>query len=432
MCAPRPDELAIIDLQHLKYPGMRWPPRIGEAATGRSFSRGARGKERTMAIRRCWRGEARVGPMMGQDREPSPRFTRRWRAPLGGAVQQRATTIGEPHLPSVSISDSQGRRGPPATTHSPVDPLELAPPGHGLEHPDEIFEFARFCLLNHYARNDRFVGELKGLACNHLQTLDAIAEQPLSQGISELADYRVAWGTLSFLARDPAPGKVAHLLKSPIDSYRAELSALARKWGLAADWCAPSLHVALLAPRAFPGNFDDPSQVQRLTSLFAWDLQRQGSPPHDTLLPLPRLLLQSDAPGRQVDIRLLSHAGDTVYYDPRMDRWNDSLARVRSLLGKKRLSSRFKQELLRRRRQIESAFSAEGYAARRKPRRLRGQHALARWTYWTYLAICPPRRTTRQILELIVRPEIDTQHVDRAIKCVLDLLGLPGRPVRPT
>jgi hypothetical protein len=129
---------------------------------------------------------------------------------------------------------------------------------------------------------------------------------------------------------------------------------------------------------------------------------------------------------------VVSRRGDIVNYDPRMDRWEDSLARVRNLLGKKRLSPELKQELLRRRLEIESAFAAEGYAARRKPRRLGGQHALARWTYWTYLAICPPRRTTSQILELIDRPGIDTQYVDRAIKTVLDLLGLPRRPVRPT
>ena len=309
---------------------------------------------------------------------------------------------------------------------------ETLPARHGLEHPDEAFEFARFCLLNHYARNEGFAAELKELAARHQETLSAIAEQPLSQGISELADYRVAWGIVSFLARDPAPGKAAHPLKGASDSYRAELLALARRWGLAADWCAPSLHLALLAPRAFPGNFEDPSQVGGLTPLFAWDLQWQGSPPYDTILTLPRLLLRSDAPGRQVDIRLLSHAGDNIYYDPRMDRWDDSLARARNLLRKKRLPSGLKQELLRRRRQIEDAFAAEGYAARRKPRRLRGHHALSRWTYWTYLAVCPPRRTTEQILELIDRSEVNTQYVDRAIKRVLDLLGLPGRPARPT
>lgn len=303
---------------------------------------------------------------------------------------------------------------------------------HGLEHPDEAFEFARFCLLNHYARDKSFAAELKGVASRHRETLNAVARQPPSRGISQFADYRIAWGLLSFLAKDPIPGKAVHPLKGPIDSYRAELSALVGRWGLVADWCAPSLHVALLAPRAFPGNFEDPSQVGRLTPLFGWDLQRQGNPPHETVLTLPRLLLQSDAPGRQVDLRLLSHAGDTVYYDPRMDRWADSLAQARSLLGKKRLSSELMQGLLRRRRQIEHAFAAEGYATRRKPHRLRGQHALARWTHWTYLAISPPRRTTEQILGLIHRFDVNTQYVDRAIKSVLDLLGLPGRPVRPT
>jgi hypothetical protein len=303
---------------------------------------------------------------------------------------------------------------------------------HGLEHPNEAFEFARFCLLNHYARNRAFASELEDLGSRHGETLDAVAGQVPSGATSQLADYRVAWGMLSFLARDLAPGKAAHPLKRPIDSYRAQLAALARKWGLTADWCAPSLHVALLAPRVFPGSFEDPSQVGRLTSLFAWDLQRQGCPPHETVLTLPHLLLQSDAPGRQVDMRLLSHAGDTVYYDPRMDRWADSLARARNLLGKKRLSSELKQGLLRRRLEIEHAFAAEGYALRRKPHRLRGRHALARWTYWTYLAICPPRKTTGQILELIDRFDVSTQYVDRAIKTVLDLLRLPRRSVRPT
>jgi hypothetical protein len=303
---------------------------------------------------------------------------------------------------------------------------------HGLEHPDEAFEFARFCLLNYCARNKGFAAELEALASRHRETLDAVARQAPSREVGELADYRLAWGMMSFLARSPASGQAAHPLKGPVDSYRAELLLLARKWGLAADWCAPSLHVALLAPRAFPGNFEDPVPAGRLTPLFGWDLQRQGCPPFDAVLTLPRLLLQSDAPGRRVDIRLLSHASDTVYYDPRMDRWVDSLAQARNLLGRKRLSSGLKKDLLQRRRQIEHAFAAEGYAVRRKPHRLEGQHALARWTYWTYLAICPPRRTTEQILGLIDRSEVNTQYVDRAIKRVLDLLRLPGRAVRPT
>jgi hypothetical protein len=130
-------------------------------------------------------------------------------------------------------------------------------------------------------------------------------------------------------------------------------------------------------------------------------------------------------------MRLVSHADESVHYDPRMDRWEDSLARARTLLGKKRLSPALRQDLLQRRWEIEDAFAAEGYAARRKPRRLRGQHALARWAYWTYLAICPPRRTTTEILALIGHPHADTQHVDWAIKNVLELLGLPPRPVRP-
>ena len=106
---------------------------------------------------------------------------------------------------------------------------ETLPAAHGFEHPEETFEFARFCLLNHYGRNDRFTLALNDLGFHHHETLVAVAGH--TSGISELADYRVAWGILSFLARDPAPGKAAHLLKGPIDSYRAELSDLTRRWG---------------------------------------------------------------------------------------------------------------------------------------------------------------------------------------------------------
>lgn len=307
---------------------------------------------------------------------------------------------------------------------------ETLPAAHGFEHPEETFEFARFCLLNHYARNKRFRAEFSRLASRHEEVLDFVARQPASARLSVLADYRAAWGILSFLARDPASGKSAHPLKGAIALYRADLFDLAKKWGLDASWCAPSLHVALLAPRTFPGNFEDAFQDAGLTPLFMWDLELQGRPPYDTLITLPRLLLRSDAPGRKVNTTLVSHADESVHYDPRMDRWEDSLARVRELLGRKRLSSACKQNLLRRCREIESAFAAEGYAPRRKPRRLRRQHALARWTYWTYLAIRPPRQTTDQILESLRRRDIGKQYIDRAIKKVLDLLDLPDRPVR--
>lgn len=309
---------------------------------------------------------------------------------------------------------------------------------HGLEHPEERSEFARFCLLSHYGRNSSFVSRLEELASSHQRTLDAIARQSLARGITELSDYRVAWGILSFLAKNPAPGTATHPLKVAIDSYRSELRTFCGEWGLAADWCAPSLHLALLGPRAYMGNFDDPSRVRALAPLFCWDLQWQGRPPYETLTTLPRLLLRSDAPGRQVDMRLLTHAGEDVWYDPRMDRWDDSLARARNLLGKKRLSSALKQDLLRRRREIEGAFAAARYTARRKPRQLGGHHALARWTYWTYLAICPPRLTTSQIVDRITAHRNDPdkiklpQVVDRGIKEILKLLGLPPRPVRPT
>jgi len=302
----------------------------------------------------------------------------------------------------------------------------------GMEHPDEVFEFARFCLLNHYARDEGFVAEVEGLASRHRHTLDAVAAQQPSRSISALADYRVAWGLLSFLARGPASGKSSHSLEGLIDTYRSELSAFAEEWGLAAQWCAPSLHVALLAPIVFPGNFPEPDKRRPLVPLFTWDLQRQGPAPYDTLVTLPRLLLHSDAPGRNIEFVLLRHAGEPVYYDPRMDRWEDVLARARGTMGRKRLSCAVRDELLKRRLEIEGALLTEGYAARRKPRRLAGRHALARWTHWKYLAICPPKRTTAQILDFIGSYNLDASTVDHAIAYVLKLLQLPGRPARLT
>ena len=301
---------------------------------------------------------------------------------------------------------------------------------HGLEHPAERFEFARFCLLNHYIRNADFAAELEQIAVRHRETLEAVARQR-SWGIRTLADYRSSWGMLSFLARDQGPGEAPRPLKGSIESYRAELRDFAARWGLAADWCAPSLDVSLLASNVFRRSSEDRGRIEDAAMLFIWDLERQGRPPTDTVVTLPRLLLQSDAPGRQVDIRLITSGGENAYYDPRMDRWEDSLARARTLLGVRRLSSTTKETLLRRRREIEDVFAAEGYTARRKPRRVGGRHALARWTYWAYLAICPPRRSTAEIITLIGRRHLDTQHVDRAIKNVLELLRLPPRLARP-
>ena len=303
---------------------------------------------------------------------------------------------------------------------------------HGLEHPDERFEFARFCLLKYYERAPGFMEELNGLARCHRETLDAIAAQPACRALGALADCRKAWGLLSFLARDPTPGGAGHPLKASVDRYRAELQACLHRWSLVASWCAPAIHVALLAPRALPGNFQDPGRVRALYPLFVWDPERQGDPPYDTVLSQERLLLLSDSPGRGVDTALLSRGDVTVYYDPRMDRWGDCLARVRRLLGKRRLSSTIGQELLKRRRQIEDAFAATAYPDRRKPRRLAGQHALARWAYWTYLAICPPRMTTGEILDHLQLIHKEAQVVDRGISQVIRLLSLPPRTVRPT
>jgi hypothetical protein len=321
---------------------------------------------------------------------------------------------------------------PDNTRRKDVSPEPESLRRHGLEHPNERFEFARFCLLKWYERDPKSMEELNRFASCHRETLDAVAAQPACRGPDALADYRIAWGLLSFLARDPVSGVAEHPLKTSIDRYRSRLQAFLRKCGLAASWCAPSIHLALLAPRAFPGNFEDPGRVRTLYPLFVWDPKRQGDPPYDTVLSQERLLILSDSPGRRVDATLLSCGDETIYYDPRMDRWSDCLDRVRRLLGKRRLSSASVRELLERRRRIESAFAADGYPDRRKPRRLRGQHALARWTYWTYLAICPLRKTTAEILAMIGRADRDTQQVDQAIKHVLDLLQFSSRSRRST
>jgi hypothetical protein len=302
---------------------------------------------------------------------------------------------------------------------------------HGLEHPEERFEFARVRLLNHYGRNNDFAAELARLASRHRETLDAVARQPVSRRIAGIAEYRGAWGILSFLSRGPGPGEAAHPLKAAIDSYRADLWDLCKKWGLYADWCAPSLHVALLAPRLFPGNFGDPDHARTLYPLFRWDFERQSHPPYDTAVILPRLLLQGDSPGQRVDLTLFAHKGERVYWDPRMDRWDDALAGVRRLLGKRRLSAALKKTLLERHELIEGQLVTEGYIARPKPRRLEGLHALARWTSWTYMAICPPRRTTDEILDYLQLCDRFPQVVDRGIAYVVHLLRLPRRPARP-
>ena len=305
---------------------------------------------------------------------------------------------------------------------------------HGLEHPHERFEFARVCLLRHYARNREFMDELRQCAGRHQEVLDIVAIQTASLQMTHIADYRLSWGLLSFLARQPTA------LKPSIDLYRDDLKALCLHWGLAANWCAPSLHAALLARKIFPGNFTGSDKEESLAPFFKWDVDRQGEPPYDTVLSLPRLLLRTDAPGRQVDTRLVSRGKKSVYYDPRTDRWDDTLATARRLLGKRRLSPTLKQGLVERRLQIESAFLQDRHTVRKKPRRLHDEHALQRWTYWTHLAICPPCLSTGKILELIdstqhdgnPEPRTPPRVVDRGIGEILRILGLPPRHARPT
>src|SRR3972149_952415 len=113
---------------------------------------------------------------------------------------------------------------------------------HRLEHPDERFEFARVCLLRHYARNREFMDELRQCAGRHQEVIDIVAIQTAALQMTHIADYRLSWG-------------------------------------LAANWCAPSLHAALLARNIFPGNFTGSDKEESLAPFFKWDVDRQGEPP---------------------------------------------------------------------------------------------------------------------------------------------------------
>jgi len=307
-------------------------------------------------------------------------------------------------------------------------PKERPAPRHGVEHPAEQFEFARFCLLKHYEHTHKFMDELMEILGEYRRLLLSMAWSR-AVSIPVFADYRMAWGLLRFRERAGDP---------EARSYRKALSSLAERYGLRAPWCAPSLHIALLAAAyTSSGN-----RVRTLTPFFTRDTERDGEPPAATAVSLPRLLLVPEERRTPDDTVLLKHGPRCVYYDPRTDSWEQRLRETRAFLGRKRLPAPLMKRLLDRRRQIEDTFIRAGYAPRPKPRLLNGEHRLARWTYWTYLAILPPRMTTAQILPprtttaqilpIIGKSNREMQHVDQAIKHVLDLLQLPSRRARKT
>ncbi len=302
----------------------------------------------------------------------------------------------------------------------------------GLEHPDERIEYARFCLLTHYERNEDFMRALASLAERHSRTLWTLA-RAAGGAIHVAADYRLQWGLMSFLTRQAAGGR-HDPLGEQILTYRRELSDLADCWGLAASWCAPSLHLALVTPLMYPGSRGAKrTAVRSLTPFFGWDEGALGEPHHDTNRSLLRLLVLSDAHGRQVDFRVFTLGGRHVYYDPRVDLWREVLAEVRALLRRRRLPSSNVKHLSERRHVIERKLVDSGYRLRPKPRRLDGEHAIARRTRWTYWVTCPPRMTTTKILgRMATDPHTpsrgkDSQVVDRGIKEILNLLALPRR-----
>ncbi len=285
----------------------------------------------------------------------------------------------------------------------------------GLKPPDEEFEFARCWLLECYRQDGAFVGDLERFAHAHQALLDGLARSPALR-IEQLADYRMAWGWLSFLESHGS---------SQAAAYREGLATLSAQWGLEATWCAPSLHVALLA-KAFTGRT---GQIASLTPFFTWEdpiaLERLGA----TVASVPRLLLRDAEATRSVDTAIVRRGTEVVHYDPRLDVWNARLREARLILGRTRLSATQLRDLNEKRIAIETAFERAGYENRRSSRTRQSSHKIARWTFWTYLAIFPPKKTTAEILPLIGMLESDSQYVDYAIKRVLNLLELPRRRV---
>ena len=145
------------------------------------------------------------------------------------------------------------------------------------------------------------------------------------------------------------------------------------------------------------------------------------------MVSLPRLLVQDAQTSTRVETLLVGNENTSVHYDPRLDPWDTRLREVRRFLGRKRLSATTIAELKARRLEIETAFQRVGYLPRARSRILDGEHKLARWTFWTFLALRPPRKTTDQILPVIGESDRDTQHVDQAIKHVLNLLDIAPR-----
>ncbi len=151
------------------------------------------------------------------------------------------------------------------------------------------------------------------------------------------------------------------------------------------------------------------------------------------MIPVERLLMLGDDPGKGVKTTLFkSRSGKVVQFDPRIDDWDVCLARVRHLIGTKRLGGKQKRELEIRRDEIEADFVRAGCALRTKGRRLNDEEAIARHTKWTYWAICPPNLTTEEIRERVDADREDDSTtepatINRGIAQILKLLGLPRR-----
>jgi hypothetical protein len=284
----------------------------------------------------------------------------------------------------------------------------------------EQVEFARAMLLTHYEQNPAFMLNLRQFSDAYSPFLSLIASQPAAHVFDTAADPDALWALASVLAvRLPHPSAVAA-------GYMSELREFAEHWGLRAEWCRRYLNAALATPRIFAGVEADVDS----TSLVPWfetlrDLS--GVSLLTAKAAEPALLVRQNAPGRGVDLTVWKEGEQRVSYDPRWQEWRAVLAEVRWRTGRKRLPRAVAEQLEEARTRVIGDFLERGYVPRLAERTVQGEHTLRRRTRWAYLAICPPRRTTSEILEITGSPGLNTQAVDRGIVSVLDLLGLPRR-----
>lgn len=285
---------------------------------------------------------------------------------------------------------------------------------------EEQVEFARAMLLTHYELNPAFAHNLRQFSDACSSFLSLVASQPAAHAFDTAGDPDALWALVRLLgSRTGEPSALAV-------GYMSELTRFANHWGLRAEWCPRYLNAALLAPRIFSGAGADVDSMS-LVPWFETLRDLAGVSLLTAKAAEPALLIRQNPPGRGVDLSVWGDGEQNVFYDPRWDEWDDACNEVRRRMGRQRLTRPVTEQLENARRRIVEDFMRRGYLPRPAQRTVHGEHMLRRRTRWTYLAICPPERTTSEILEITGRPGQNTQAVDRAIVWVLDLLELPRR-----